>query len=622
MGNDMVALSDSSRNGNVSAAFIPTQQNQKVLARPAGRNDDESEESTMDPCDVYIQEGNNRFMQVEGHPGTVAWKQAIQEATRKFKQSQFRDDHFRHVMKILAGADRDFYAGSLEYGWTKLNPMQIRAKCKQAYNKQIETDDEISSVFTQISRHHQSHASQDGPRTNQVRLSDRVAYNKLTDKGEISSVYTGMSKGRSKIIEARNFCEHCSLGKSESCSAARHIDPSTQEAISDGKRATEKQKTRGFLARLINRKSTKDTIDSSESPRKSWRAKQQGRRFALGQENDSRSYRQFYNGNRWIIEPEPDEAHFTIEEQTIETVPSASLRIVKNDTGLISHVTRPTGSLDIIKDLQEEESRKDCESSKETENELRETEIETTTQESNHMQPWDPKVYGGSGMRFVESERVRETSTTPRKQKNRFTSRLRKGLGFKGVLSRMRSSDDSAQSASSQVLPQKEGSLKLVELKAVQHQATSQKDIEVIQEEVEKVVLKIDEAPETEFRYLDALVVNKDTLEADDEVVSKEVKVDTVEVVGKELKVDTVDGGATDVELLRADELPKDLADAQEWLLSNWNNMKSMCMSSNPCLSVNGCEDIGQAIVEEHGSCYAEDNKPLSMSPFQNEFDD
>ena len=48
-----------------------------------------------------------------------------------------------------------------------------------------------------------------------------------------------------------------------------------------------------------------------------------------------------------------------------------------------------------------------------------------------------------------------------------------------------------------------------------------------------------------------------------------------------------------------------------------------VCLSCDPSrLRLNGCEDIEQAIVEEHGSCYAEEDEPLSMSPFQNEFED
>ena len=612
----MGALSDIKRNGIVSAAFVSTYRNQKTLARPVGRNDDDSEESTMDPSDVYIQEGNNRFMQVEGHPGTVAWKQAIQEATRKFKQSQFRDDHFRHVMKVLAGADRDFYAGSIEYGWIKLNPMQIRAKCKEAYNKQIETDDEISSVFTQISRHHQTHASEDGRKTNQVRLRDKVAYNKMTDKDEATSVYTGMSKMQSKIsrLEERNLCEHRSFTKSAN-SAARYHGPSTQTAISTDERGTEKMKTRGFLARLMNRKSTKDTIASSELPRKSWHAKRQGR---LGPENDSRSYKQFHNGNRWVIEPESENVYNTIEEQSIKAVSLVSRPIVY-DMGLPSHVTRttpsPTLSVDIIKDLQEEESRKDGESTKEPENDVRETDNVTTPQ-SNHMHQQVPNACGGSGMRSVASGPERGTSTTPRKEKHRFSSRVRKGLGLKGVLSRMLTSNNSAQSDSSQVLPQKEESRRHVELKSVQHQAEWQKKIEANSAEVEKDVVELDQATRTEFQLLDELVVTVDTQELDDEPDDKALQV----------KRDSVDDGATraaDVDIWRVDELPKGLANAQEWMQSRWDKMKMVCLSCDPSrLRLNGCEDIEQAIVEEHGSCYAEEDEPLSMSPFQNEFED
>jgi len=604
----MGALSDIKRNGIISAAFISTYRNPKTLARPVGRNDDDSEESTMDPSDVYIQEGNNRFMQVEGHPGTVAWMQAIQEATRKFKQSQFRDDHFRHVMKVLAGADRDFYAGSIEYGWTKLNPMQVRAKCKEAYKKQIETDDEISSVFTQISRHHQTQASEDGRKTNRVRLRDKVAYNKMADKDESTSVYTGMRKVQSKMshLEERNLDDHRSFARSAN-SAARYHGPSTQPAISTDERGTEKMKIRGFLSRLMNRKSTKDTIASSELPRKSWHAKRHGR---LGPENDSRSYKQFHNGNRWVIESESENVYNTIEEKSMKAVSLVS-RPTVYDGGLPSHVTRttpsPTLSVDIIKDLQEEESRKDSESANEPDNDVRETDNVPTPQ-SNHMHQQLPNALDSSGLRSVASGPERETSTTPGKEKNRFSSRVRKGLGLRGVLSRMRTSNDSAQSVTSQVLPHKEESRRHFEVKSVQHQANC--------EEVEKDLVEFDQATRTELQLLDALVVTVDTQEVDDEPDDKALQV----------KRDPVEDGATripDVDILRVNELPKGLVNAQEWMQSHWDNVKTVCLLCDPPrLRLNGCEDIEQAIVEEHGSCYAEDDEPLSMSPFQNEFED
>lgn len=69
-------------------------------------------------------------MHVEGHLRTTTWIQAIQEATRKYNRFLFRRDHFQYDGDP---GEHDFYAGSLEYGWTKLNPMQeIQANCKEA----------------------------------------------------------------------------------------------------------------------------------------------------------------------------------------------------------------------------------------------------------------------------------------------------------------------------------------------------------------------------------------------------------------------------------------------------------------------------------------------------------
>lgn len=120
--------------------------------RPNTYNTDDSSE-TMEPNDVYIQVGGNKFTQIESHSGTVAWRKAIQETTRKFHKSpSFGDAHFRYVMKLLEGPDRDWYMGSMEYGWMKLNATQIRARCKDAYKKQLETDEEISTIYSEISK--------------------------------------------------------------------------------------------------------------------------------------------------------------------------------------------------------------------------------------------------------------------------------------------------------------------------------------------------------------------------------------------------------------------------------------------------------------------------------------
>lgn len=114
-------------------------------------NDDGSEESTMDPMDVYIQVGTNKFTQVEGHPGTVAWRDAIQEAARKYNKSDFQDAHFRHIMKAINGKECDFYVGSLEHGWKKLLLSEIRAQTKEAYKRQLNTDEEINSILSRAS---------------------------------------------------------------------------------------------------------------------------------------------------------------------------------------------------------------------------------------------------------------------------------------------------------------------------------------------------------------------------------------------------------------------------------------------------------------------------------------
>lgn len=128
-----------------SLATIVTGSDADELSVLQASTQSEATPSTINQNDVYIQTGGDVYTELETQTGTLAWKNAIQEATQKFAGSTFVDAHNDWILKQLG--NRDFYVGSVEYGWTKLNPVQVREKCKESYEKQVQVNGEIKSIL-------------------------------------------------------------------------------------------------------------------------------------------------------------------------------------------------------------------------------------------------------------------------------------------------------------------------------------------------------------------------------------------------------------------------------------------------------------------------------------------
>jgi len=164
-------------------------------------------------------------------------------------------------------------------------------------------------------------------------------------------------------------------------------------------------------------------------------------------------------------------------------------------------------------------------------------------------------------------------------------------------------------------------------------------------------VREIDKAMQEAIRLLDALLGKVDGRDGtDEESVEERILPDPEEVSDDDVVVgnpntsienpqveisqsedpnnddDDDDDNEEEEEVEVEEEMP-----ANNWLLmklfprDNWMPIKVVgCVGLPGTLlcGMNGCEDIEQAIVEEHGSCCAADDQFLPMSPYRNEFEE
>jgi len=137
LGDDEHARED--KNAQIDAKPPSHQQNLNADAMANCLNSDiDSCHPTMDTANIYIRLSTDRSMCFNSQPGTSAWKEAVREASRKYQNSAFGEDHFRFIIDSIGGSDRDFYEGCPSSGWTKLNTIPIRRRCEEAYNEEIE----------------------------------------------------------------------------------------------------------------------------------------------------------------------------------------------------------------------------------------------------------------------------------------------------------------------------------------------------------------------------------------------------------------------------------------------------------------------------------------------------
>ncbi len=120
---------------------------QKKDDLPAVSNDDINDSGSSPlgaSTDVYIQTGE-ACTQVETHPGTVTWKSTIRDAVVEHRGSTFVDEHYSWIVSHLG--QREFFVGSPEYGWKRLSPVQIRERCKEAYEMELVTNTENKLIL-------------------------------------------------------------------------------------------------------------------------------------------------------------------------------------------------------------------------------------------------------------------------------------------------------------------------------------------------------------------------------------------------------------------------------------------------------------------------------------------
>lgn len=134
---------------NASDDPIITKQMDDGASQQEDEDDDKCSANFLNPFDVHID--------IENHPGTIAWRNCVSDAVEKFPIKAYTFRKHNWIMKKMHG--RQFFVKENGNPRRKLNRPEIKKRCKIVHEKQLDLRKQIAGILTDLKDLKKNHNS-------------------------------------------------------------------------------------------------------------------------------------------------------------------------------------------------------------------------------------------------------------------------------------------------------------------------------------------------------------------------------------------------------------------------------------------------------------------------------